>query len=479
MKPALFIRSKLFITIASILTLGIIYGLFFTQDPIDYNTQVKPIINQKCISCHGGVKKKGGFSLLFREEALAPTESGHPAIIPGDAKNSDMIKRLHHQDPEERMPYKEDPLTQNEIEILTRWIDEGAKFDIHWAYRSVQLPPVPTNPWFGLFTKKQNNEIDRFIDEKLNQLNLERNDEADKRTLLRRVALDLIGTKASDSLSNLFLNDASPDAYEKLVDGLLASSKYGERWTALWMDLSRYADTKGYERDYIRNIWRYRDWLIKSFNQDIPYNQFLIEQLAGDLLPDPSDEQFIATAYHRNTMTNDEGGTDNEEYRTAAIIDRVNTTWETLMGTSFSCVQCHSHPYDPIRHEEYYQFMAFFNNSRDEDTYDEYPLLREFKNRGKLQFDSVMQYIKAEGKSNEVEYFKRLLKTGQYCINSIIADSMVNAALEDTKFLRMRKNSIARFKQIDFSGFTHLLIRFRSPVEKGVLSIHPDHPDSK
>ncbi len=473
------VKSKLFLTTSGILVFGILYWVFFTQDPIDYNTQVKPILNQKCISCHGGVKKKGGFSLLFREEAIAPTESGHPAIIPGDAKNSDMIKRLYHQDPEERMPYQEAPLSKNEIEILTRWIDEGARFDLHWAYRPVQLPSLPSNPWFGWFTKKQNNEIDRFIDEKLNDLNLTRTEEADKRTLLRRLSLDLIGTKAPENIATAYLQDDSPKAYENLVDSLLNSPRYGERWTALWMDLSRYADTKGYERDYIRDIWRYRDWLIQAFNRDMPYDQFLIEQLAGDLLPNPSDEQFIATAYHRNTMTNDEGGTDNEEYRTAAIIDRVNTTWETLMGTSFSCVQCHSHPYDPIRHDEYYKFMAFFNNSRDEDTYDEYPLLREFKNKSKLQFDSVMQFIGGHGNATQIEYFKRLLKTGQFCINSIIADSMVNSALEDTKFLRMRKQSLARFKNIDFTGYENIVMRFRSPIDKGILTIHPDHPDAK
>ena len=169
-----------------------------------------------------------------------------------------------------------------------------------------------------------------------------------------------------------------PEAYEKLVDTLLASPHYGERWTALWMDLARYADTKGYEKDPGREIWTYRDWLIKAFNEDKPYDKFLTEQIAGDLLPDPTDAQYIATAFHRNTMTNDEGGTDNEEFRTAAVIDRVNTTWEALMGTTFGCVQCHSHPYDPFRHEEYYNFMAFFNNTRDEDSEMDYPLLREF-----------------------------------------------------------------------------------------------------
>ena len=163
------------------------------------------------------------------------------------------------------------------------------------------------------------------------------------------------------------------------MDALLASTHYGEKWTAMWLDLARYADTKGYERDDSRCIWQYRDWLINAFNNDKPYNQFLTEQLAGDLLPNATDDDFIATAFHRNTMTNDEGGTDNEEFRTAAVLIRVNTTWQALMGTTFACVQCHSHPYDPFKHDDYYKFMAFFNNTRDEDTEADYPLLREYK----------------------------------------------------------------------------------------------------
>ena len=469
-------NKKIILTTFGIILILGSYFLFFTRKPIDYNTQVKPILNQKCITCHGGVKKKGGFSLLFREEALAPTASGKPAIIPGDAEHSDMIRRLHHADPEERMPYKEEPLNQDEISILTRWIDEGAKFGTHWAYSPVELPRIPSGGFFSFFKKQSTYEIDRFIDDKLNDLSLSRNPQADKRTLLRRVSLDLIGLPAPDSIAIKFLNNNDTNAYETLVDDLLAYPAYGERWTALWLDLARYADTKGYERDYIRSIWRYRDWLIKAFNQDKPYDQFLIEQLAGDLLPDPTDEQFIATAFHRNTMTNDEGGTDNEEFRTAAIIDRVNTTWETLMGTSFACVQCHSHPYDPIKHEEYYRFMAYFNNSRDEDTYDDYPLLREFKNQSQLHYDSVMNWVKLYGNTELTNYYSRLLKTGQQCINSLLADSMINAALADTKFLMLRKSSWARLKSINLNGKTTLLIRYTSGTDNGKLSIMLDSP---
>lgn len=471
-----FLRSGFFMVMLMIGGIATLYLSFFTQPSVDYNADVKPILNQKCISCHGGVKKKGDFSLLFREEALAATASGFPAIIPGDAKNSEMIKRLHAHDEEERMPYHEEPLSKEEISILTRWIDEGAKFGTHWAYQPVKEPTIPSAGIFSFFKKQSPYDIDRFIDRKLDELDLSRNPAADKQTLLRRVSLDLIGIPAPEKIAQKYLKSNDPNAYETLVDELLAEKYYGERWTALWLDLARYADTKGYERDYIRSIWRYRDWLISSFNADKPYDQFLVEQLAGDLLPDPTDEQFIATAFHRNTMTNDEGGTDNEEFRTAAIIDRVNTTWETLMGTSFACVQCHSHPYDPFTHEEYYKFMAYFNNSRDEDTYDDYPLLREFKEKGRVQYDSVMNWIKLYGNEQLVNYYSRLLKTGQQCINSLLADSMANAALADTKFLMLRKSSWARMKSIDLTNKSTLLIRYTSGNDNGQLNIVLDAP---
>ncbi len=474
-----FFKSTFFITIflATVLLLG--YFIFFQDDIVDYNADVKPIINQKCISCHGGVKKKAGFSLLFEEEALAATESGKPAIIPGDAQNSEMIKRLYSSDPDERMPYHEAELSDKEKHILEKWIDQGAHFSIHWAYQPVSLPTLPSTSIFDIFKKKEGNEIDLFIDEKLRSVGLKRNPEADKRSLLRRVSLDLIGMPAPAHLQSAFLKDASSNAYESLVDSLLSLPAYGERWTAMWMDLARYADSKGYERDYIRSIWRYRDWLINAFNQDKPYNQFITEQLAGDLLPDPTDEQFLATAFHRNTMNNDEGGTDNEEFRTAAILDRVNTTWETLLGTSFACVQCHSHPYDPFKHDEYYKFMAFFNNSRDEDTYDEYPLLREFRNNSIQQYDSVLNWLQLYADNPTKQFYKTLVKTGQQCINSLTADSLTNAALEDTKFLRMRKKSLARIKNVGLTNKQSLYIRFRSPVDKGKLIFYADSLTSK
>jgi hypothetical protein len=469
--------------IVLILIIGITAFSFITSGHnVDYNTEIKPIFNKKCITCHGGVKRQSGFSLLFRSEALAVNKSGKAAIIPGDPDNSELIRRLSLKDPEERMPYKHPPLSGDEIATLKKWIKQGAKWGDHWAYVPVEKTEAPkVDNWFfgttggGSWT---NNSIDNFIYQRMREEGLKPSEEADKATLVRRVSLDITGMPASSSLAQHFLKNTSKDAYEKLVDTLLSSSHYGERWAAMWMDLARYADTKGYERDDWRSIWRYRDWLIHSFNENKPYNQFLTEQLAGDLLPDPTDAQYIATAFHRNTMTNDEGGTDNEEFRTAAIIDRVNTTWETVMGTTFACVQCHSHPYDPFRHEEYYEFMAFFNNTRDEDTYNDYPLLREFHKEDSVKFILFKQWLTQNAPAKEKELVK-FIKTGQPAINSIAADQLTNSALTDTKWLVLRNNAVARIANIDFQKHAQILYRYKSWNNAGKWTIHLDRPDGE
>lgn len=465
----------------SVVLAGIFLAYFFIgEKPIDFNTDVKPILNKKCISCHGGVKKKGGFSVLFEEEALAKTESGKPAIIPGDPHASEMIIRLTSADPEERMPYKEAPLSDEEITILTKWVKQGAKWGKHWAYQPVQEQKIPSlkRVFFGLrpspYASLVKNPIDHFILDKLDSKQLTPSAEADKRTLLRRVSLDIIGIPAPEAIAMKFLSDDSETAYANLVDDLLALPQYGERWTAMWMDLSRYADTKGYERDDQRQIWRYRDWLIKSFNQDKPYNEFLTEQIAGDLLPSPTDDQYLATAFHRNTLTNDEGGTDNEEFRTAAVIDRVNTTWEVLMGTTFACVQCHSHPYDPFKFEDYYKFMAFFNNTRDEDSYGEYPLLYEYKNEDSIRFVQVSQWLKQNVSRTEAHNIIQFLRTRQPAINSLTADHFMNSELSDTKWLAFRNHSSARLKQVLLNGSTKIITRYNASVPDGILALHLD-----
>ncbi|MCW5911409.1 MAG: DUF1553 domain-containing protein [Cyclobacteriaceae bacterium] len=455
-----------------ILAVSIAAAWYFLPDSkIDYNTQVKPILNKKCISCHGGVKREADFSLLFRQEALAKAESGKYAIIPGDAAHSELVKRITATDPQERMPYKKEPLTKEEIDILTQWIEEGAAWGDHWAYVAVKEQTVPSkNDW-------TQNDIDAFILDQLKVQNLKPSPQADKATLLRRVSLDLIGMPAPEPIANRYMQDQSNEAYKKLVDDLLASNHFGERWASMWLDLARYADTKGYERDDSRVIWRYRDWVINAFNADMPYNRFVTEQLAGDLLENPTDEQYIATAFHRNTMTNDEGGTDNEEFRTAAVLDRVNTTWEALMGTTFACVQCHSHPYDPFRHEEYYRFMAFFNNTRDEDTEAEYPLLRHFEKEDAEKLTTLTNWINRNISTEKAKEVYRFAKTWQPSINSIQADEFINSELTDTKWLIFRNHAQCRLPNVTLTGSNRLIYRYSSWVNDGVWKIHLDRPD--
>lgn len=471
------IPTTYWIVVSSIVLVTVISSYFVSNNKVDFNTEVKPLLNKKCITCHGGVKRQSGFSLLFRNDALAVNKSGKVAIIPGDADNSEMIKRLYLKDPEERMPYKHPPLSNDEIALLKKWINQGAVWGNHWAYTPVQETPVPTigkGP-LGLFGKPAwiKNNVDAFIYEKLKEEKLSPSAMADKATLLRRVSLDLIGMPAPNSIAQKFLESTSSDAYEKLVDTLLTLPTYGEKWTSMWMDMARYADTKGFEKDDGRNIWRYRDWLINAFNTDKPYNIFLTEQLAGDLLPNPTDAQYIATAFHRNTLTNDEGGSDNEEFRTAAVIDRVNTTWVSLMGTSFACVQCHSHPYDPFRHEEYYKFLAFFNNTRDEDTWAEYPVLKEFHNIDSTRFTALKIWLHKNAPNREKEIIQ-FIKTGQPAINSLVADEIKNGALADTKWLQFRNNGSARIKNIDLTGLSQLYYRYISWKPGGQFQIHVD-----
>jgi hypothetical protein len=466
----------------SIILLAVVFLFVYStnKDQVDFSTQVKPIINKKCITCHGGVKKQGGFSFLFREEALAKTKNGKFAIVPGDADKSEMIRRLTLDDPEERMPYQHAPLNKDEIKLLTRWIDQGAKWGEHWAYVPVKKQEVPSvSSMFGedgsAWVK---NGIDNFVYTRLKSIELKPSAPAAAQTVLRRVALDVTGVPASEQMAESFLKNPDDASYERLVDSLLASPAYGEKWTSMWMDLARYADSKGYEKDGNRMIWQYRDWLIKAFNEDKPYNQFLVEQLAGDLLPSPSDEQLVATAYHRNTMTNDEGGTDNEEFRIAALLDRVNSTWEALMGTSFGCTQCHSHPYDPFRHEDYYRFMAFFNNSRDEDTFDDYPTLRQFDNASQEKLGKLSAWLKNNAPEQQGKWLK-FIKTWQPAINSLTADKLYISALTDTKWLVMRKGGTARFNSVDLTNKTQLVFRYQNYVAGGQWSIRLDSTTGK
>lgn len=464
---------KIFICCLVVLTI-----LGCHEDKIDYSTQVKPIINQRCIACHGGVKQNGGFSLLFRQDALDTVKSGKHAIIPGDPGKSEMIRRLSLKDPEERMPYKEEPLSQKEISILTKWIEQGAEWGDHWAYVAPQNVEVPQNTYslsgFGSSSEHwAKNEIDYFILDRLEKENLKPSAAADKATLVRRLYLDVIGIPPTPAEAEKFIMDKDPDAYEKTVDLLLASPHYGEKWTTWWLDLARYADTKGYEKDGHRNIWRYRDWVIRAFNEDKPFDQFTIEQLAGDLLPDASDDLLIATAFHRNTMNNDEGGTDDEEFRIATVIDRVNTTYEVWQSTTMGCVQCHSHPYDPFRHDEYYKSMAFFNNTRDEDVDGEHPNLRTYKEEDEKKLQEIKAWVKQYGNSEKESEVTQFLKTLEPKYHAHRFDQVVNGAI--MSWLLMRPEGSARLKQIPLDGKTELVFNYWAGEPGGSFEIRKDN----
>ena len=387
-----------------VLTFPLAFLIFRKKQPIDFNTHIRPILNQKCLRCHGGVRQQGELSFLTRANALEPAESGLKAIVPGKPQESELIKRIKHHDPEMRMPSEGDPLSKNEIRLLENWIRQGAPWKTHWAYippsRNLE-PPTLNKDWMQ-------NGIDAFVWRKLQAEGLKPAPEAEKARLARRLSLDLTGLPPDKVLLEKFLSDDRPEAYEQLVDALLDTPHFGERWAAVWLDLARYADSQGYQKDLLRpTMWLYRDWVIHAFNEDMPFDQFTIQQLAGDLLPDPDKNQILATAFHRNTMTNDEGGTDDEEFRVAAVIDRVNTTFEIWQASTISCVQCHSHPYDPLYHEEFYKLYAFFNNTADNDLTSEEPkksLLSPIQKIAKTNLGEQLAILKNQGDTLSTEF---------------------------------------------------------------------------
>ncbi len=301
--------------------------------------------------------------------------------MPGRPEESEVVERIFSADVDAVMPPPgaHKTLKADEKETLRRWIAEGAEYKQHWAFikpARPALPAVKNREWVR-------NEIDAFVLARLEKAGMKPSLEADRMTLIRRLSLDLIGLPPTIAEVDAFLADTSPHAYEKVVDRLLASPHYGERWARRWLDRARYADTNGYEKDRERSIWPYRDWVIKALNADMPFDQFTIEQIAGDLLPNATESQKVATGFHRNTMINEEGGIDVEEFRFASLVDRVGTTGSVFLGLTLQCAQCHTHKYDPITQKEYYQFLAFFNNADEPDL--ELPSEAIRKQRGEVE----------------------------------------------------------------------------------------------
>ncbi|MBL9169975.1 MAG: DUF1553 domain-containing protein [Verrucomicrobiales bacterium] len=350
------------------------------SDRVDFNRDVRRILSENCFRCHGpdANDRKGGkhgLRLDVPEGALEDL-GGFQAIVPGHPEKSALISRIETQDPDELMPPPKGGkrLSSQEVDILRRWIAQGAPYARHWAYAKPVRPPLPEVK----HARWPRNPIDAFILARLEKEGLGPAPEADRAALLRRTALDLTGLPPSLEEVDRFVKDTGEGAYERMVDRLLQSDSFGEHWARLWLDQARYADSSGYADDPGRTIWAYRDYVIRALNSNKPFDQFTLEQIAGDLLPDPTDEQLVATAFHRNTMTNNEGGTNDEEFRNVAVVDRVNTTMAVWMGTTMSCAQCHDHKYDPISQDDYFRLFAILNNTADADRSDESPSLSLF-----------------------------------------------------------------------------------------------------
>lgn len=344
---------KFIIIIATLATPIVAEGI------IEFNKDIRPIFSDHCFSCHGPDKRarKADLRLDTYEGAIRDL-GGYSAIVPGDPDKSELLLRTMHSDPEELMPppkSKIPKLDSEKIRLLTQWIKEGANYQRHWSFSPITDP------------KRNNKEhlIDHFISKRLQKEGMALSERADPYTLIRRLYLDLTGLLPSPEKVSTFVNDPSERAYENLVDALLKSPHYGERWGRHWLDQARYADSHGYTSDSERQMWPYRDWVIDALNKDMGFDQFTIEQIAGDLLPDATKNQIAATAFHRNTLISQEGGSDPEQFRVEATMDRVNTTGAVWLGLSVGCAQCHDHKFDPISQREYYEMYAFFNSAED------------------------------------------------------------------------------------------------------------------
>ncbi|NND31693.1 MAG: DUF1553 domain-containing protein [Saprospiraceae bacterium] len=475
------------------------YGIFLAvllvaceglhQEEISFNNEIRPILNKHCLRCHGGVRANGNLSFLFEEDAFGETESGLQAIIPGSHRESQLYQRIVHEDPELRMPLDNKPLPPEDIKLIARWIDQGAKWEKHWAYVPPDESIVPPQTKIS----GVENPIDQFVFARLEESDLMPAPPADPATLMRRLYLDLTGLPPTVQQIDAFLADDDPGAYERLVDRLLSSAHFGERWASMWLDLARYADTKGYEKDSNRSIWKYRDWVINAFNSDKPYDKFSIEQLAGDLITPPSRDRLIATAFHRNSISNDEGGTDDEEFRVASVIERVATTYEVWQGTTMACVQCHSHPYDPFRQKDFYTSMAFFNNASDSDIYNEQPKFYHFDDHDTLEIKEIIRWINTRVDSTERVDFNSFLYQQReqllYNLGHRVVEAeefnqsspLIELIWPDLDMLwQVQDSSWIRFDRVDLNNVEQIGFRTATPLDfAGSISIHLDDPKSE
>src|SRR5262247_625444 len=423
---------------------------------IDFNRDIRPILADKCWSCHGpdAPAKKIKLRLDSEDAATADLGGGRHAIVPGNPERSQLVRRITSGDEMTRMPPVDSgrKLTQAEIDLLVEWVRQGARWQRHWSFITPirpSLPRIKNKEW-------PKNAIDHFALERLEREGMEPSPEADRATLIRRVSLDLTGLPPTPREVENFLNDRSPNAYEKVVDRLLASPRYGERMAFRWLDAARYADTNGYQVDGDRSAWRWRDWVIESFNQNKPFDQFIIEQLAGDLLPNASLDQRIATAFNRNHRINAEGGVVPEEYRVEYVVEQVDTTSTVFMGLTLGCAGCHKHKYDPFTQKEYYQLTAYFN-SIDEDghSFDQGnspPVMAAPTKEQRLRLRQFTQEI-AQAESHYNALAEKSARAQRHWENSLLASKNANQQwFPDDKMivrLPLDAQSAAVFKKSD------------------------------
>lgn len=347
-------------------------GVAAAEEPrVDYEKQVKPLLARHCASCHGPQKQQSGLRIDSGKSILAGGDSG-PAVVAKEPTKSLLIHAVTGTEGASKMPPEGPPLSAEQIQLLQAWIADGAAFpqdevvatavaksSDHWSFKPVVHPAPPHMP----ASDAQRNPIDSFVIARQQLVRLTPSPEADRPTLIRRVTLDLLGIPPTPDELHDFVNDTAPDAFERVVDRLLASPHFGERWGRDWLDAARYADSNGFTRDMPRTIWEFRDWVVAALNRNQPFDEFVIDQIAGDMRKDPALDQLVATGFHRNTLVNEEGGTDSEQFRVEAVVDRTNTTATVFLGLTVGCAQCHDHKYDPISQREYYQLYAFFNSS--------------------------------------------------------------------------------------------------------------------
>ena len=348
----------------SLLSLGTPAESEAASAEINFSRDVRPVLASRCFECHGPDRQESGLRLDRRESAFRETDSGGVAIVAGKPQDSELFRRVVSDNVDERMPPEGQPLSREEIDTLRRWIIDGAEYTRHWAYIRPQESPAPAVRQ----TSWPQSPIDHFVLSRLEAESLAPSPPADRYTLIRRLYLDIVGLPPPVEEVDAFVCDQSPDAYEDLVDRLLQSPRFGERWARWWLDMARYGDTNGYESDEPRTMWPWRDWVIQAFNRNLSFDQFTIEQLAGDLLSDPTEDQLVATGFHRNTLVNSEAGSKDDEFKDAAIKDRTDTTFAVWLAATFGCAQCHSHKYDDFSQREYYQVYAFFNNTTEKAT---------------------------------------------------------------------------------------------------------------